>query len=114
MGDERFDAIREALEAEATSLRKQLAEHGVTEEEGVEVTVDEGFADSAQATTERSELLALIAQLRRHLAEVVAARDRIDGGTYGKCESCGRTIPYERLEALPATRLCVTCKQSAG
>jgi hypothetical protein len=32
--------------------------------------------------------------------------DRLARGQYGRCEHCGRPIPDERLEAVPATRFC--------
>jgi RNA polymerase-binding transcription factor DksA len=113
MVEERYEAIRVALAEELGSVEKQLEEHGVAVEgDEVEVRVDEGFADSAQATMERSELLALAEQLRAHRSEVLAALKRLDDGTYGKCEGCGEAIPVERLEALPAAPLCVTCKQN--
>lgn len=112
---DRYQHIREALSEEKTALERQLEEHGVNPgQSGVEVSVDEGFADSAQATAERSELLGLIQQLREHHAQVVAALGRMEAGTYGKCERCGQEIPLERLEAIPATRLCVSCKQAVG
>jgi RNA polymerase-binding transcription factor DksA len=41
--------------------------------------------------------------------EIVEALRRIDAGTYGRCENCGREIPEERLEILPYTRYCTTC-----
>ena len=34
-----------------------------------------------------------------------------DAGAYGSCERCGRPIDEERLEALPAARLCLDCKR---
>lgn len=115
MADDKYQHIREALSDEKAGLERQLKEHGVSPgESGVEVLVDEGFADSAQATAERSELLGLIQQLREHHSQVVAALARMDAGTYGKCERCGQEIPLERLEAIPATRLCVACKQAVG
>jgi len=43
---------------------------------------------------------------------VVEAREalrRMDAGTYGVCEACGRPIAKPRLEALPFVRFCVTC-----
>jgi len=46
---------------------------------------------------------------------VAAARDalaRIDDGTYGKCEACGKAIAPERLEAIPYTRYCVKCAET--
>src|SRR5262245_391135 len=41
--------------------------------------------------------------------EISAALERIDRGTYGRCENCGRDIAAERLDALPYTRYCVSC-----
>jgi DnaK suppressor protein len=40
------------------------------------------------------------------LAEVDAALERVDAGTYGTCEVCGDEISDERLEARPTTRFC--------
>jgi len=57
----------------------------------------------------------------RELARIAAARsadvivdiehalDRLDDGSFGVCESCGRRIPFERLEAIPHARYCVAC-----
>jgi RNA polymerase-binding transcription factor DksA len=41
------------------------------------------------------------------LREVDAAFRRLDRGTYGRCQACGRPIGDERLEAMPAARFCV-------
>jgi RNA polymerase-binding transcription factor DksA len=42
---------------------------------------------------------------------VEQALERMDAGAYGSCERCGRPIDEERLEALPAARLCLDCKR---
>ena len=65
-------------------------------------------------TAERSQQITLVEQLRTRRADIIAALRKIDDGTYGKCESCGQEIPIERLEAVPAATLCVSCKQQAG
>jgi DnaK suppressor protein len=41
--------------------------------------------------------------------EAAAALTRIDEGTFGRCESCQREIPRERLEAVPYARHCTRC-----
>ncbi len=43
------------------------------------------------------------------LEQVEAALDRIEKGSYGRCEECGQEINGERLEALPFTPYCVPC-----
>jgi RNA polymerase-binding transcription factor DksA len=44
------------------------------------------------------------------LRELEAARTRLAAGTYGKCESCGREIAYERLLVAPAATRCLECQ----
>jgi DnaK suppressor protein len=108
-----LDAIRAALDNERESIERQLSEYGAEAGgDGFRVSMDEGFADSAQVTAERSELLSLVEQLRAGHDEVVGALRRVDEGTYGKCERCGEEIPVERLEAIPTARLCMRCKQA--
>ena len=48
--------------------------------------------------------------LARELEAIADALEKIEKGTYGICESCGKEISYERLEAVPTARLCVECK----
>lgn len=54
---------------------------------------------------------ALLSIDRKTLIQVEEALERIENGTYGKCENCGDTIPIERLEFLPYATLCVACQQ---
>ena len=51
---------------------------------------------------------------REAIAETEHALGRFDDGTYGSCESCGRPIPFERLEAIPQARHCVACPHPGG
>ncbi|MEO7146821.1 MAG: TraR/DksA C4-type zinc finger protein, partial [Terrimesophilobacter sp.] len=34
---------------------------------------------------------------------------RLDAGTYGRCEVCGKRIAHARLEARPTARTCIDC-----
>jgi DnaK suppressor protein len=70
---------------------------------------DEHDPEGSTIAFERSQVGALVAQAREHLAEVDAALVRLDAGTYGVCESCGEPIPAGRLEARPTARRCVGC-----
>ena len=70
---------------------------------------DEHDPEGATIAFERSQVGALIAQAREHLAELDAAEARVAAGTYGTCERCGQAIPPERLEVRPVARTCVGC-----
>ncbi len=115
MSQTEIDQLRRRLEDERDELVRQLTDLGVDPQTGEpRVEFEHGFADSGQMTAEKANLLSVAESLLETLAEVRAALDRMDAGTYGKCEACGREIPVERLEARPHARLCVTCKQRAS
>ena len=59
---------------------------------------------------ERERDLALSAQALAAVEDIDRALAKIDAGTYGICERCGKPIPKERLRALPYAALCVACK----
>jgi hypothetical protein len=48
------------------------------------------------------------------LGEVGAALHRLDAGTFGVCENCGKAIPKGRLDAIPYARYCVACTEALG
>ncbi len=55
-----------------------------------------------------------IDRARDAVVDIDAAIARLDEGTYGSCERCRRPIAPERLEAIPHTRHCITCAESAA
>lgn len=109
-GDE-LAQFRKQLEAERADLERELAELGAEPDGSIKVSLDEGFADAAQATSERAKVLSFVEGLTNRLHDVEAALSRVDRGSYGQCERCGKDIPPERLEAVPTARLCINCAQ---
>jgi len=73
------------------------------------MSFDQNFADSSQVTAERGEVEALATSLQESLDEVTEALDKLEAGTYGVCETCGKPIAPARLEAKPAARDCIDC-----
>jgi len=74
-------------------------------------TDDEHDPDGSTVAFERSKISAMLSHSRGRLAEVDSALERLQSGTYGICERCGKPIPVERLLARPVARHCVTCAQ---
>jgi DnaK suppressor protein len=72
-------------------------------------TDDEHDPEGATIAYERAQVDAVLSMTRIHLAELDQALERAQNGTYGNCESCGRAIGQERLEAQPAATFCVPC-----
>jgi RNA polymerase-binding transcription factor DksA len=111
LSSEAVQAAEKQLRHDLQSVEKELADLGATADGSVKVLLDEGFADAAQTTSERAQVLSLVDGLRQRLGDLIAALERIEKGTYGTCVQCGRDIAPERLEAIPAVPLCIKCKQ---
>ncbi|MDQ6526094.1 TraR/DksA C4-type zinc finger protein [Nocardioides sp. LHD-245] len=109
-----MEGARELLEAERDEARRRLAALTGSFAEVVAASRDTNADDEhdpegATIAFERSQLATLVAQARRHLAEVEAALIRLDNGVYGRCEACGAPIDPARLQVRPAARTCVGC-----
>ena len=108
------DAARQRLDAERARLQEMRAgfddEHLTDETENESVSelsdIDQHQADIGTETFEREKDLSILEQIDAELGDVEWALKRLDDGTYGTCEVDGKPIPEERLEAMPAARLC--------
>jgi RNA polymerase-binding transcription factor DksA len=106
------DAMRERLAAERAELLASIA-RGAAELPAERSDVSDGPGETEfLATAEQQDLFARVDALARvALEEIDAALARLDAGTYGRCVTCGADIPDERLDAMPATAHCVSCRQ---
>ena len=108
------DRFRDALLKRREQLQGTIAHHDIggaslLDETGelMSSSADNHLADTATETFERELDEGLEEDAARQLREVEAALARIENGSYGTCETCGRAIPEERLEAIPWTSLCI-------
>ncbi|KIL73347.1 TraR/DksA C4-type zinc finger protein [Bacillus badius] len=69
-------------------------------------------ADEGTELYEREKDIALNEHEENQLKEIVRALEAMDRGEYGHCEICGKEIPFERLEAIPATAYCIDHSQN--
>ncbi len=110
-----LERLRDALVRQRANLRKEIADRGGSpDSDDVELDIERNLADSGHSTAERTQAIAVVKALRANLRWVDRALDKIDRDAYGTCESCGRPISPERLEALPWAILCIACKQAGG
>jgi DnaK suppressor protein len=106
--------VRQELEAEANGLREDIssAESQIAARLGDAVgDAGDDSADAGAKTFQREHELALTENARELLAQTERVLAKIEGGTYGVCESCGEPIGKARLQAFPRATLCVACKQ---
>jgi len=66
--------------------------------------------DRASFESDRNFLLRIKDRERKLIMKMKEALNRIDNGTFGICESCGRPISEKRLMVRPMATLCIDCK----
>jgi len=66
--------------------------------------------DRASLESDRNFLLRIKDRERKLIMKVKEALDRIENGTFGICETCGKPISEKRLLARPVTTQCIECK----
>jgi DnaK suppressor protein len=105
----RLLALKQRLGGELSELEEEALRPVGGEPSGGLSDVPLHPADLANVEYEEEVNLGLLENETQLLAEVNDALDRIERGTFGRCENCGREISRERLEALPYARYCARC-----
>jgi DnaK suppressor protein len=108
-----IDKFRARLEGERVRLQgrvdeyEQELEEARLSESSSDRSPDPGNAEASSTKLEYAKELSIEQNTLDLLSKVEWALEKIDNGTYGTCEVCGRSIPLARLDALPYTTLCV-------
>ncbi|HUH07192.1 MAG TPA: TraR/DksA C4-type zinc finger protein, partial [Egibacteraceae bacterium] len=75
--------------------------------------VDPRGADAGTETFDREVDLSMVEHAEAELREIDEAFQRLERGGYGTCQECGRLIPDNRLEVVPATHYCIDHQQQS-
>jgi RNA polymerase-binding protein DksA len=67
-------------------------------------------ADAASETFEREKDFAFDENIDQMVDRIDRALAKIDDGTFGNCDRCGKEISKGRLEALPYATFCIECQ----
>ena len=101
--EELLEQLREIEESTSSSSRGDISG---------DVSFDEDSVDAGSFTSEREKDLSIAHNVRDLLEKIGRVLDKIDDGTYGICESCGKRIEAARVKALPHVLLCLSCKKA--
>ena len=110
-------SIKSALIDQRAELQDQLqleeqAFRSTQSEVSGEVRADENPAEAGTATFEREKHLSIANNVQDLIDKSNKALEKIEEGSYGICESCGRPISPDRLKALPHALMCIECKKA--
>ena len=110
------DELKNKLESELALVEKELQKVGrknpsrPDDWEPVEEEIDEDHADDTDVADNQESFMedkAIMDKLEPQYKDIKLALQKIEKGTYGKCEVGGEDIPEERLGANPAARTCI-------
>jgi RNA polymerase-binding protein DksA len=113
LGDLRVD-----LEEERVRLDRQLVSivedsfAATQSDTSGDVGLDDEPADAGTATFEREKDLSIENNVRDLLHKIDRALKRMEDGTYGICDICGKPIEKARMKALPHADLCIKDAQA--
>jgi len=108
----RLEAERIRLEGLVDDYEHELEEARLSESSS-DRSPDPGNAEASSAKLEYAKELSIEQNTLDVLGKVERALELIEDGTYGICESCGKSIPLNRLDVLPYATLCVDCARKA-
>ena len=103
------EATVRSLEDTRDELRARIAEMTKTPERGGGISFGKRIGDGTNEAISRITDVAVVDTLQASLERVERALEKIDEGTYGLCDACGKPIAAGRLEAFPDSALCVDC-----
>jgi RNA polymerase-binding transcription factor DksA len=103
----RLLALKRRLGADLTALEAEALHATGGEASGGFSDVPTHPADLGTDAFEVELDLSFLEKKDQILLEINDALERIEQGTFGRCEECGREIPRERLKALPYARYCI-------
>jgi len=110
-----LNAVRKMLTSEAEELAIEIAQaeenfHALIMESGEGAGDDQ--ADAGTKTFEREHEISILSNKKDLLDQTNRALERIEAGTYGACENCGKQIGKLRLqEANPRATMCMPCRE---
>lgn len=108
----RLERERERLRAAVQTLDDRSLSRTLGESISEFSTYDQHPADIGTETFEREKDFGLREDHMATLRMVERALERLEEGTYGRCERCGQPIPEARLRAVPWTARCLECQRA--
>jgi RNA polymerase-binding protein DksA len=107
----RLKVEREELQTQLTTIEEDTFAVTQSDMSG-DVGLDDESADAGTATFEREKDLSIENNVRDLLQKIDRALKRVEEGTYGMCERCGKPIEKARIKALPYVDLCIKDAQA--
>lgn len=104
-----MDSTKTRLAAQKVQLEAELERMAAPPDETSNIAFGKRVGEGTSMAVDRLVQVKAYDQLRALLTDVTRALEKLDEGSYGRCDRCGTAIPPERLEILPWAAICFRC-----
>ena len=114
--DSRKESLRRMLLERRQALTREIDELLAQRRTDQRLQREQSVADPGDLSLQDAtgdQQISILEIRNRMRNQVDEALRRLEEGTYGICEDCGRPISPERLKAVPFARRCVDCQRQA-
>ena len=112
----KLEGMRESLVARRAEIQAEIDRMSAEirwlggDQEDESSGLSNHMADEGSDVMEQERLSTISADLQDVVRQIDGALQRMDNGTYGICQRCGKPINPERLEAFPYVAFCIDCQ----
>ena len=99
--------VAATLRAKKTEIEQQMSGLEASPDEQGSISFGKRIGEGTSMAVDRLSQVAAHDKLQVTLADVERALVKLDEGSYGTCDVCGKPVGVERQEALPWAVLCV-------
>ncbi|HHT9129932.1 MAG TPA: TraR/DksA family transcriptional regulator [Candidatus Brocadiaceae bacterium] len=103
--------LREKLVGKVDVMQEEALKKSRQDASGDLSNVPIHMADVGTDNYERDLMIELIQSGEQGLRDIDSALEKIEEGTFGICELCGKKINKERIKAVLSAKLCIDCQR---
>ncbi len=107
-----LEAVERELRERRDTLRERLTSMARPPERGAEIGFGKRIGEGTTEAISRLTDVGVGGSLEATEARTTRALEKLDEGTYGTCDACGRPIAPARLRVAPESTLCIECARS--
>src|SRR4051812_24574206 len=106
-------AAETLLRERAEALARRIDGMATPPELGAGISFGKRVGDGTTEAVRRLTEVGVGSSLESSQARVLRALEKLEEGTYGTCDACGRPIAPARLRFSPESVLCIDCARAA-
>jgi DnaK suppressor protein len=107
-----LEEVEAQLRADLTAISGEIENLTKPPETGASISFGKRIGEGTSEAISRFAAVGVANDLQSIRERTERALAKLEEGTYGTCDNCGKEIPAGRLKAAPASPLCIECARA--